>query len=102
MMLGRNADFGRRLLKWYEANRRDLPWRRAVGSEAPLNPYHVLVSEAMLQQTQVATAIPYYNRFIARFPTVAALAGAAEQKVLPPCQGLGYSSAARNRRPAAQ
>src|SRR5437588_106053 len=102
MMLGRNADFTRRLLKWYEANRRDLPWRRAVGSEAPLNPYHVLASEAMLQQTQVATVIPYYHRFIARFPTVADLAEAEEQEVLRHWQGLGYYSRARNLRAAAQ
>src|SRR2546423_9043804 len=101
-MLGRNGDFVRRLLKWYGTNRRDLPWRRAVSSDAPLDPYRVLVSEAMLQQTQVATVIPYYHRFIARFPTVKDLAGADEQEVLRHWQGLGYYSRARNLRAAAQ
>src|SRR5689334_6480136 len=101
-MLGQKSGFVRRLLKWYGANQRDLPWRRAAGSQSPLDPYHVLVSEAMLQQTQVATVIPYYRRFIARFPTVADLAAADEQEVLRLWQGLGYYSRARNLRAAAQ
>jgi A/G-specific adenine glycosylase len=70
-------------------------------SGAP-NPYHVLVSEAMLQQTQVATVIPYFNRFIERFPTLADLAAAEEQDVLRLWQGLGYYSRARNLRAAAR
>src|SRR5215207_9970681 len=84
----------RQLLKWYDRSRRDLPWRARPG-ERP-DPYHVLISESMLQQTQVATVIPYYNRFIARFPTVHALAAADAQDVLRLWQGLGYYSRAQN------
>src|SRR5690606_24730986 len=92
----------RRLLAWYRAHRRDLPWRPAIGSDEPPDPYFVLVSEAMLQQTQVATVIPYFLRFIERFPTLQALANADEQSVLRLWQGLGYYSRARNLRAAAQ
>ncbi len=95
-MLGLGPGFVRRLLRWYEVNRRDLPWRRPKGSDRGLDPYHVLVSEAMLQQTQVATVTPYYLRFIARFPSVCDLANADEQEVLRLWQGLGYYSRARN------
>src|SRR3954468_22684621 len=84
----------RQLLKWYDRSRRDLPWRAPPG-ERP-DPYHVLISESMLQQTQVATVIPYYNRFIARFPTVEDLAAADAQDVLRLWQGLGYYSRAQN------
>lgn len=101
-MFGSNATFARRLLRWYDRTKRDLPWRIcAAGSAAP-DPYHVLVSEAMLQQTQVASVVPYFHRFIARFPTLADLAGADEQEVLRLWQGLGYYSRARNLRKAAQ
>src|SRR5205085_5535935 len=65
-------------------------------------PYHVLVSEAMLQQTQVATVVPYFERFIERFPTLHDLAAAQEQEVLRLWQGLGYYSRARNLRAAAR
>ena len=82
------------LLRWYDTARRDLPWRTTDGSPPPA--YHVLVSEAMLQQTQVATVIPYFHRFISSFPTIHALAGADEQDVLRLWQGLGYYSRARN------
>lgn len=91
VMIGRHATFQRKLLNWYRANRRDLPWRAADAT-----PYHILVSEAMLQQTQVATVIPYFHRFIQRFPTVQDLAAAQEQQVLRLWQGLGYYSRARN------
>jgi len=84
----------RKLLAWYRAHHRKLPWRSAPGQDA--NPYRVLVSEAMLQQTQVATVIDYYKRFIRRFPTVSRLAGAKEQQVLRLWQGLGYYRRARN------
>ena len=84
----------RQLLKWYDRSRRDLPWR-ALRRDRP-DPYHVLVSESMLQQTQVATVIPYYNRFIARFPTVQTLAAADAQEVLRLWQGLGYYSRAQH------
>jgi A/G-specific adenine glycosylase len=78
------------LLAWYDARRRDLPWRRSG------DPYAIWVSEIMLQQTQVATVIPYYERFLARFPTPCALAGASLDEVLALWQGLGYYARARN------
>lgn len=72
------------LLAWYDAHRRDLPWRRTS------DPYAVWVSEVMLQQTQVATVIPYWHRWLERFPTVESLAAADEQDALAMWQGLGY------------
>ena len=78
------------LLRWYDENKRDLPWRRSR------DVYAVLVSEMMLQQTRVDTVIDYYNRFMARFPAAAALAAASEADVLHAWQGLGYYSRARN------
>ena len=101
-MLGAPASFARRLLGWYGRHRRDLPWRPCERTGRRPGPYHVLVSEAMLQQTQVATVVPYYNRFVSRFPAVADLAGADEQDVLRLWQGLGYYSRARNLRAAAR
>lgn len=78
------------LLAWYDAHARTLPWR---GIE---NPYATWVSETMLQQTRVETVLSYYDRFLARFPTVAALAAAPEADVLKLWEGLGYYSRARN------
>lgn len=79
------------LLAWYDIHgRKDLPW------QLPREPYPVWISEIMLQQTQVQTVIPYFNRFMARFPTVAALAEANEDDVLSLWSGLGYYSRARN------
>jgi A/G-specific adenine glycosylase len=101
-MLGAASSFARRLLAWYDRCRRDLPWRPCDRTGRRPGPYHVLVSEAMLQQTQVATVIPYYHRFVERFPTVADLAAADEQDVLRLWQGLGYYSRARNLRAAAR
>ncbi|HVQ34468.1 MAG TPA: A/G-specific adenine glycosylase [Candidatus Bathyarchaeia archaeon] len=72
------------LLRWYRKHKRDLPWRRTT------DPYAIWVSEAMLQQTTVAAVIPYWNRFLARFPNVAALARANEEDVLASWTGLGY------------
>ena len=94
----------RRLNEWYRRTRRDLPWRVPPGAPADArpDPYHVLVSEAMLQQTQVATVIPYFRRFVERFPTIRDLAAADEQDVLRMWQGLGYYTRARNLRAAAQ
>jgi A/G-specific adenine glycosylase len=90
-------DISRRLLAWYDRNRRDLPWRPPLGRPgAPVNAYDVLVSEFMLQQTQVATVIPYFQRWMQAFPTISALAAADEQQVLRLWQGLGYYSRARN------
>ncbi len=77
-----------------------MPWRPTASR--PANPYHVLVSEAMLQQTQVATVIPYFERFIKSFPTVDALANADEQAVLTRWQGLGYYRRARHLHAAAK
>ncbi len=84
-----------RLLAWYRAHKRDLPWRGA-------SPYAVWVSEIMLQQTQVATVIPFYQQFLARFPTVEALASAPIEDVLKQWAGLGYYARARNLHRAAQ
>ena len=101
-MIGRGSDFSRRLLDWYDRARRDLPWRVGAGRPGPLDPYHVLLSETMLQQTQVATVVPYFMRFLERFPTVKDLAEASEQEVLRLWQGLGYYSRARNLHAAAK
>lgn len=84
------------LLRWYRLRRRDMPWRRLV------TPYRTWVSEIMLQQTTVAAVTPKYERFVARFPSVAALAAASEDEVLKHWAGLGYYSRARNLRRAAQ
>ncbi len=99
-LASRSQAIRRRLLAWYDTHRRDMPWRVQPGQ--PPNPYHVLVSEAMLQQTQVATVIPYFGRFIKAFPTIKHLAKADEQAVLRLWQGLGYYRRARNLHAAAQ
>jgi A/G-specific adenine glycosylase len=101
-VVGDAGIFARHLLRWYDRFRRDLPWRISADRPGPLDPYHVLVSETMLQQTQVATVIPYFNRFIARFPDFTELAAAEEQEVLRLWQGLGYYSRARNLQAAAR
>jgi A/G-specific adenine glycosylase len=84
------------LLAWYRRERRDLPWRRTR------DPWAIWVSETMLQQTRVETVIPYYERFLARFPTVAALADADTDELMQHWAGLGYYSRARNLRAAAE
>ena len=84
------------LLAWYEKNARVLPWRENTDA------YRVWVSEIMLQQTRVDTVIPYYERFLRRFPDVAALAAAPEQELLKMWEGLGYYSRVRNMQKAAQ
>jgi A/G-specific adenine glycosylase len=86
----------RKLLAWYARNQRDLPWRRTT------DPYRIWLSEIMLQQTRAQAVIPYYHRFLQKFPTAAALAAAAEESVLTAWSGLGYYSRARNLRTAAQ
>jgi A/G-specific adenine glycosylase len=88
--------FRRRLLEWYEKSSRPLPWR------ATTDPYAIWISETMLQQTRVATVLPYYKRFLARFPTVESLAEAPEEEVLKLWSGLGYYSRARNLQRAAK
>jgi A/G-specific adenine glycosylase len=84
------------LLKWYDANARDLPWRSST------SPYRTWVSEVMLQQTQVDTVIPYFQRWIARFPDIETLANSTEQDVLSLWEGLGYYRRARNLHNAAK
>ena len=78
------------LLPWYRENQRKLPWRESK------DPYHIWISEVMLQQTQVVTATPYFHRFMEKFPTIAALAKADLQLVLKMWEGLGYYARARN------
>jgi A/G-specific adenine glycosylase len=94
--LERSKATRRRLLEWYRANRRDLPWRRRRDA------YAVWISEAMLQQTRVETVIPYGARFLVRFPDVARLAAAEPDAVLGAWAGLGYYSRARNLQRAAR
>lgn len=84
------------LLNWWDAGHVDLPWRQSR------DPYAIWVSEIMLQQTQITTVIPYYQRWLARFPTVETLAAASLDEVLKLWQGLGYYSRARNMHTAAQ
>jgi A/G-specific adenine glycosylase len=84
------------LVSWFEENQRPLPWR------ATYDPYHVWISEVMLQQTQVETVLPYYERFISGLPTVDALARADEQRVLTLWAGLGYYRRAKNLMAAAK
>ena len=90
------AIFRKQLLGWFRRFRRDLPWRRTK------DPYRIWLSEIMLQQTRVAAAIPYYERFLQRFPDVHALAAAPQEEVLRLWSGLGYYSRARNIQKAAQ
>src|SRR5207302_9281614 len=77
-------DVRARLLAWYDANRRDLPWRRTR------DPYRILVAEVLLQRTRVASGVPYYERFLARFPTVRDLAAAPLDDVLAAWEGPGF------------
>jgi A/G-specific adenine glycosylase len=88
--------FRRALLRWFDANQRDLPWRENR------TPYRIWVSEIMLQQTQVTTVISYYQRFMKRFPTVTKLANADQSEILKLWEGLGYYRRARQLHAAAQ
>lgn len=88
--------FRSRLKRWYQHNARDLPWRRTH------DPYHIWISEIMLQQTTVAAVVPYFERFLERFPIVQQLAEADESDVLRLWEGLGYYSRARNIHKAAK
>ena len=90
-------NFAARLLAWFDMHgRHDLPWQQDI------TPYRVWVSEVMLQQTQVQTVIPYFERFMSRFPGVADLAAAPEDEVLHHWSGLGYYARARNLHAAAR
>ncbi|ACL06144.1 A/G-specific adenine glycosylase [Desulfatibacillum aliphaticivorans] len=91
-----SKDFSRSLLRWYEENARDLPWRRTS------DPYAIWVSEIMLQQTQVKTVIPYFLRWMDAFPNISSLAEAPLDDVLKMWEGLGYYSRARNMHKAAK
>ena len=84
------ADFSRRIRRWFRAHGRDLPWRRTR------DPYRVLVSELMLQQTQVIRVVPKYAEFLRRFPTLEAISAAPPSRVISAWSGLGYYARARN------
>lgn len=84
------SEFKNNLVKWFEKNQRQMPWRETK------NPYYIWLSEVMLQQTQVKTVIDYYHKFVNRFPTITDLSNAHEDEVLKYWEGLGYYSRARN------
>src|SRR5881397_3415603 len=90
------ASLAERLVSWYREHRRDLPFRRTR------DPYAIIVAEVLLQRTRMASGVPYYERFMARFPTVEALAAAGDEEVLKAWEGLGFYGRARNLHRAAQ
>src|SRR3712207_6286427 len=89
-----SVDASNALLRWYAVDKRALPWRAGAGVAA--DPYRVWLSEVMLQQTTVAMARPYFEKFTSRWPTVEALAAADEAEVMSAWAGLGYYARARN------
>ena len=89
-----------KILKWYDLNKRSLPWRQKISSEK--KQYYTLVSEFMLQQTQVATVIPYFKRFIKNIPDLETLASFQDRKLIKLWEGLGYYSRVRNLKRTAQ
>ncbi len=86
----KNSRFSKNLIRWYQKNKRDLPWRKTT------DPYKIWISEIMLQQTTVNTVIPYYERWVKQFSTVESVAKAPIQKILKMWQGLGYYTRVRN------
>lgn len=84
------------IIKWYQQNKRELPWRKEK------NPYHIWISEIMLQQTRIEAVIGYYERFLRNLPTIQDLAEVNEEKLLKLWEGLGYYNRARNLKKAAQ
>jgi A/G-specific adenine glycosylase len=90
----------KKILKWYDLNKRSLPWRKSVSLQK--RQYYTLVSEFMLQQTQVATVIPYFNRFIKNVPNLKVLAKVQNKKLIKLWEGLGYYSRAKNLKKTAQ
>ena len=90
----------KKILKWYDLNKRPLPWRKNISLQK--RQYYTLVSEFMLQQTQVATVIPYFNRFIKNIPDLKSLAKAQNKKLIKLWEGLGYYSRVRNLKRTAQ
>ena len=89
-------NFADELVKWYQNNKRDLPWRNTT------NPYLIWLSEIILQQTRVEQGLPYYIRFMEKYPDVASFAAAPEDDILKLWQGLGYYSRGRNMLKTAQ
>ncbi len=89
-----------KILNWYDINKRSLPWRKRVSSKK--KQYYTLVSEFMLQQTQVATVIPYFKKFIKNIPNIETLATFDDQKLVKLWEGLGYYSRVRNLKKTAQ
>lgn len=96
MMASSEVAIAEKLVTWYEMSHRSLPWRETS------DPYAIWLSEIMLQQTQVASVLPYYERFLAKFPTIRVLAAASLDEVLKSWEGLGYYARARNLHKAAQ
>ncbi len=96
----KSHDFQKNLLKWYDKHRRELPWRARRDSNA--DPYHVWLSEIMLQQTTVPTVIPYFEKFLKLWPNLKKFAAAPQDKVLKEWAGLGYYARARNLHKCAQ
>ena len=84
----------KKILKWYDLNKRSLPWRKEVSLEK--KQYYTLISEFMLQQTQVTTVIPFFNRFIKNLPSINSLAKVNDKRLIKLWEGLGYYSRARN------
>ena len=89
-----------KILNWYDINKRELPWRKQVSSKK--KQYYTLVSEFMLQQTQVVTVIPYFKKFIKNIPNLEKLANFNEQKLVKLWEGLGYYSRVKNLKKTAQ
>ena len=87
-------NLSKKILRWYDNNKRTLPWR--VGKKSPKKLYYRLLSEFMLQQTQVKTVIPYFNNFVKKFRTLKSLSKSNEEEVLKMWEGLGYYRRARN------
>ena len=96
MNLDKQSFFTQKLLEWYRPNKRPLPWKNIK------NPYHIWLSEIILQQTRVEQGLPYYNKFVEKYPTVIDLAEASEDEVFKLWEGLGYYSRARNLHAAAK
>ena len=90
----------KKILNWYDLNKRALPWRKNVSTQK--RQYYTLVSEFMLQQTQVATVIPYFNRFIDYVPSLQSLAKVQNKKLIKLWEGLGYYSRVKNLKRTAQ
>ena len=89
-----NQNISKKILYWYDNNKRELPWRKKVSKKQ--KQYFTLVSEFMLQQTQVKTVIPYFNNFVSKIPNLKSLSNVDDTKLMKCWEGLGYYSRARN------